>query len=344
MVRLVDIAERVGLSVMTVSKALRDQPDVSKKTRDRIKAAAVEMGYTPDPSAISIRTGVTKLFGLVIPTTTNPIFARMLYAIEEQTHALGYDLLLCHTLNMPEREETCIRRLLSRRVDGIFISPVYRMGNDSRIYRELQKSRTPVVLLGSPAAFCSQFASVQAEELNGSYAATKHLLELGHRRIAYLTGPLPAIWAQERYEGFRRAHHEAGLVVDDSLVFHAGSTIEDGAKAALQFASERCDATAIQAANDMVAIGCAETLIRQGIKIPTDISIVGFGNVLAAEHFRVPLTTIRQPKYRMGVAAVEMMSQLLREECVQSRRLTAELIVRESTTKRDADRPPGRPI
>ena len=331
MVRLIDISERAGVSVMTISKALRDQPDVSAKTRERIKALAKEMGYVPDPNAQSLRTGATKLFGLVIPTTTNPVFARMMFAIEERARELGYDLLLCHTQNKIEIEEACVRRLLSRRVDGIFIAPVYRMATEARIYKELLASKTPVVLLGSPAAFCSQFASVQPEEVAASYAATKHLLELGHKRIAYFTGPLPAIWAQERYEGFRRAHSEAGLDVDDNLVFHAGSTIEDGAKAALEFANEKCDATAIQTCNDLVAIGCAETLLKQGVRIPQDLSLVGYGNILVSEHFRIPLTTIRQPKLRMGLVAVEMMSQLLRGESVESRRLPAELVIRDSS-------------
>lgn len=331
MVRLVDIAKRVGVSVMTVSKALRDQPDVSAATKTRIKQIAKEMGYVPDSSAQGLRTRTTKLFGLIIPSTTNPIFARMVYAIEERAHELGYDLLLAHTYNMIEREAVCIRRLLSRRVDGLFISPVYRMETDARVYRELQASKTPVVLLGSPAAFCSQFVSVQTEELAASFAATQHLLQLGHKRIAYLTGPLPATWAQERYEGYRRAYREAGLEVDDRLVFHAGSTIEDGAKAALQFANEKCDATAIQTVNDLVAIGCAETLLQQGLRIPQDLSLIGFGNVLAAEHFRVPLTTIRQPKFRLGNAAMDSMLQLLRGEAVDNKRLPGELVIREST-------------
>lgn len=331
MVRLVDISKRAGVSVMTVSKALRDQPDVSAKTRERIKGLAKEMGYVPDPSAQGLRSGSSKLFGLVIPTTTNPVFARIVFAIEERARELGYDLLLCHTHNKVEIEEACVRRLLSRRVDGIFLTPVYRMANEARIYKELLASKIPVVLLGSPAAFCSQFASVQPEEVTASYTAAKHLLELGHKRIAYFTGPLPAIWAQERYEGFRRAHSEAGLDVDDNLVFHAGSTIEDGAKAALEFANEKCGATAIQTCNDLVAIGCAETLLKQGIRIPQDLSLVGFGNILVSEHFKIPLTTIRQPKFRMGISAIEMMSQLLRGEPVQNRRLPAELIIRESS-------------
>jgi LacI family transcriptional regulator len=331
MVRLVDIAERLGVSVMTVSKALRDQPDVSAKTRSLIKATAKEMGYVPDSSAQSLRTRATKLFGLVIPSTTNPVFARMVYALEERAQELGYDLLLCHTHNKVEREEQSIRRLLARRVDGIFITPVYRMESDARIYRDLFASKTPTVLLGSPGAFCSQFVCVQTDELPASYSVTKHLLDQGHKRIAYFTGPLPAIWAQERYEGFRRAHREANLDVDDSLIFHAGSTIEDGAKAALQFANEKCGATAIQAANDLIAIGCAETLLQQGLRIPQDLSLAGFGNILVAEHYRVPLTTVRQPKFRLGIAAIEMMLQLLRGETIESRRLPAELVIRDST-------------
>lgn len=316
---------------MTVSKALRDKPDVSASTKARIKQLAKDMGYVPDSSAQGLRTRTTRLFGLVIPSTTNPIFARMVYAIEERAHDLGYDILLAHTNNTPEREAACIRRLLSRRVDGLFVTPVYRMETDAAIYRELHVSKTPVVLLSSPAAFCSQFVSVQTDELTASFAATQHLLDLGHRRIAYFTGPLPATWAQERYEGFRRAHREAGLDVDDKLVFHAGSTIEDGAKAALQFANEKCDATAIQTVNDLVAIGCANTLMQQGVRFPGDVSLIGFGNVLTAEHFRVPLTTIRQPKFRLGNAAMDMMLQLLRGEPVESRRLPGELVIRAST-------------
>jgi DNA-binding LacI/PurR family transcriptional regulator len=122
MVRLKDIARYAGVSVMTVSKALRDQPDVSAATKVRIRSLAQQMGYVPDSSAQGLRTRKTKLFGLVIPSSTNPIFTRMVNAIEERAHELGYGILLAHTHNMPDREEVCIRRLLSRRVDGLFIS------------------------------------------------------------------------------------------------------------------------------------------------------------------------------------------------------------------------------
>jgi LacI family transcriptional regulator len=332
MVRLKDIAQRVGVSVMTVSKALRDEPDVSAATRARIKQLAQQMGYVPDSTAQGLRTRTTKLLGLAIPTITNPIFARVFFAIEERAHELGYDLLLAHTQNLPDREEFCIHRLLSRRVDGLFISPVYRMDPEVHIYQELLARRVPTVLLGPPAPFCKSFVSVEIEELIASYAATRHLLKLGHKRIAYFTGPPAAPWAQERLEGYRRALREANLDVDDRLIFQAGSTIEDGTKATQQMLNESCNATAVQAVNDLVAVGCAEALIAQGLKIPEDISIVGFGNIMTAEHFRVPLTTIRQPKYRLGIAAVDAMMQLLKGQRPEIKRLTAELIERKSTT------------
>ena len=331
MVRLKDIAQLTGVSVMTVSKALRDAPDVSTATKAKIKALAQQLGYVPDSSAQGLRTKTTKLFGLVIPATTNPVYARVVFAVGERAFELGYDVLIAQTLNQAEREEACLRRLLSRRVDGIFITPVYRSEAEAQIYREIVARKIPTVVLGPPASFCKNFVSIEIEELAASYNVTKHLFDLGHKKIAYLTGPPAAPWAHERFEGYRRAHREAGLEVDDKLVFAAGSTLEDGTKAALQMFNEGCHPTAIQAVNDQVAIGAAETLLQQGIKIPGDISIAGFGNILAAEFYRVPLTTISQPKYRLGQAAVETMISLIRGEKAASRRLPAELIVRQST-------------
>ena len=121
MVRLKDIAQKVGVSVMTVSKALRDEPDVSLSTKARLKSLAQEMGYVPDSTAQGLRNRKTRLFGLIIPSLANPIYVRMLLAIQERAYELGYDVLLGYTLHKPEREETCIHRFLSRRVDGLFV-------------------------------------------------------------------------------------------------------------------------------------------------------------------------------------------------------------------------------
>ena len=331
MVRLKDIAQLAGVSVMTVSKALRDEPDVSSATKTRIKQLALQTGYVPDSSAQGLRTKTTKMFGLVIPAPTNPIYSRIIFAIEERAQELGYDLMIAHTLNKPDREELALRRFLSRRVDGLFITPVYRFEAEARIYQEIASRKVPTVLLGPPAPFCKRFAAIEIEETLASYNATKHLLQLGHKKIAYLTGPPATPWAHERFEGYRRALREAGIEVDDRLVFAAGNTIEDGIKATLQMLNEGCHPTAIQAVSDLVAIGCAETLLAQGLKIPQEVSVVGYGNILLAEFYRVPLTTVSQPKYRLGMSAVEVMMGLLRGEAITTRRLGAEFVERKST-------------
>jgi len=331
MIRLKDIAVRAGVSVMTVSKVLRDASDVSVATKARVRQLATEMGYTPDSMAQGLRSRTTRLFGLIIPAATSPIYARAVMAIEEQAHALGYDLLLAHSLNLSDREESAIRRLLSRRIDGLFIVPVYRLDPTAPIYDELLRRGIPTVLLGHRAPFCQKFSNVETEDAAASYAATCHLLELGHKRIAFLTGPPAAPSSHERLEGYRRALREAQIEPDDSLIFNAGSTIEEGEKAALQMVQENPKATAIQAANDLTAIGAAIVYLNQGRKIPEELSIVGFGNFLISEHFRVPLTTVRQPKLRLGVAAMESMQRLLRGEHPESRRLSAELVIRKST-------------
>ena len=331
MVKLKDIAERAGVSAMTVSKALRNATDVSATTKTKIKLMAQQMGYVPDNSARGLRVKATKLFGLVISTLGNPIFPRLVLALEEGARQLGYEVLLAQTLNIPEREEACIRGFLSRRVDGLFISPVYRMGSEARVYKDISARGVPTVLLGHAAPFCAQFVNVECDDIRGSEAAVQHLLKLGHKRIAFLAGPSSAPWNHERFEGYRRALVEADIPLDDKLVFQAGRTIEDGAKAATQMINESPDATAVMAVSDRVAVGCAEVLLKQGLKIPDDISVVGFGNILVSEFYRVPLTTVSQPKLRLGAAAMEIMQQLLHGNRPESKRLPADLVVRASS-------------
>jgi DNA-binding LacI/PurR family transcriptional regulator len=331
MVRLKDIAAQAGVSVMTVSKALRGAPDISAQTKTRIRLLAQQMGYVPDSMAQGLRSRTTKLIGLVLPTVANPVFARTVSAIEEAAHEWGCDLLLAHTLNVPEREDASIRRLLSRRVDGMLIVPVYRLAPSAPIYEELLQRQIPTVILGHRAPFCAQFPNVETDDVTGSYLVTQHLLELGHKRIAFLCGPGAAPWAAERLEGHRRALREAQIEPDDNLVFAAGTWIEDGERAALQALNESVSLTAIQGANDMVAIGAANVFLNQGVRIPHDLSIAGHDNIMLSEHFRVPLTTVRQPKLRLGIAAMEMMQKLRRGERVESKRLSTEIIVRAST-------------
>ena len=274
----------------------------------------------PDSTAQGLRTRTTRLFGVLVSALSSPIFSRVVLAIEERAHDLGYEVMVAQTLDLPDREEACLRRFLARRVDGLFIVPAYRLARDGRVYQELLSQKTPTVIMGHIAGFCNGFVNVEADDLLASYFATRHLMKMGHRRIAFMSGPPGMPWSAERFEGYRRALREDGLDVDDKLVFQAGRSIEDGAKAALQMINP-----------DFMSPLFNETLLKQGLRVPQDVSVVGFGNILLAQHFRVPLTTCRQPKYRLGAAAVEAMQQLLKGKRPDPKRLPAELIVRESS-------------
>ena len=151
MIRLKDIAESAGVSVMTVSKALRNEPDISEATKARIRGIADRAGYVPNNSARGLRTRRTQQFGLIISALSNPMYTRTFMAIEEQAHEMGYEIIVAQTLNNAEREADCIRRLLARQVDGLFIRPVYRPDPSAGIYEELKKRKTPTVILGHRA-------------------------------------------------------------------------------------------------------------------------------------------------------------------------------------------------
>lgn len=316
---------------MTVSKVLRNARDISSETKSRILKISQDMGYVPDSMAQALRTRSTKLLGLVIPSVTNPMFARVVMAVEDRAHELGYDVILAHTANDPNRESLMIRRLISRRVEGLLVSPVHRMEPTAGVFEELERQNTPTIILGQKSPFCAAFPNVESDDLVASHTATQHLLDLGHRQITFLAGPSASPSATERLAGYKRALRDAGIDVDDHLVFHAGGTVEEGEKVALQMLNERTQFTAIQAVNDLVAIGAATTLLKQGLSIPKDFSVVGFGNILISEHFRVPITTVRQPKYRLGEAAMDMMSKWIRGERPAPKRLSSQLVVRESS-------------
>jgi len=336
MVRLKDVAARAGVSVMTVSKVMRDATDISLSTRARVRALAEQMGYVPDSLARGLRTRATRLLGLVIPAAGNPFFSRLLMAVEEQAQQAGYELMLTQSLNLPEREDAAIRRMLSRRVEGLLIAPAGRLALAATIYDELRHRQIPTVILGPTAPFCRPFVTVGAEDLPGSLVATRHLLSLGHRRIAFLAGPPAAPWARERFEGYRSALREAEVEADDRLIFSAGSSFEDGGKAALQMLQEAVDAAAVQAVNDLVAMGAASALLDHQVRVPEQMSVVGFGDLLTSACFRVPLTTVHQPKYRLGVAAMNALIQLIHGQRAEVPRLPMELILHSSTAA-----PPG---
>jgi len=336
MVRLKDIAARACRSIMTLSKALRGARDVSPTTRARVKQLAEQMGYVPNSAAQGLVTRTTRLLGVVISSITNPILTRVVHAIEEHAHESGYDLIVAHTANNTEREEVSIRRLLSRRVDGMFLSPVYRIEPEARVYQELRARGTPVVLLGHPAPFCAGFPGVSVDDLIAGYALTKHLLGLGHQRIAFLSGRLVSPWAQERLEGYRRALREAGRPVDPTLIRHADFREPGGFEAMRSLLDAHPAPDAVFVANNLMAVGALECLAAEGMRVPEDIGIVCFDVIPWADLVRPSLTTVVQPTYELGrTAALLLLDRISSPTRAPSLvTLPTELRVRDSSVPR----------
>lgn len=332
MVRLADIAKAAGVTTMTASRALRNTPHVAAATRHRIQQLAKQMGYVPDFTARSLRTRSQQLLGLIVPNLDDPVFSRLMASINDRALEAGYDLLIAQSMGQIEREQKAVRHFLARRVDAMMIAPVFRPAHKVELYEELQQRGVKVLVMGAPPAFAGAFPYLEPDDIEGARQATLHLVGLGHRRICYLAGPPVQCTSLRRFEGFRKALRESGLDVRDELVFSAGWSIADGEHAALLMLQERANPTAILAAHDWAAVGAARTLLRQGLRVPEDISIVGFGNTPLAENFGIPLTTVRQPKTSWGELAVETVLRMIQGEKVPSRSIPTELLVRESTS------------
>ncbi len=331
MIRLKDVAERAGVSLMTVSKVLRDKPDVSEATKTRIRRLVEEMGYVPNALARGLRTHRTRLLALVLPSLEIPGLGHVAAAVQNGAYERGYELLVAQTQEDTGREEASIRRLLSRGIDGLVIFPVARYAPSVRIYDELRASRIPAVLLGPRSSFCAAFPNVEMDDAAASCRVTQHLIALGHRRIAFFGGPPAASWAQQRLEGYRRALREAGIPWDDRLVFASAGTIAAGEQTALQMLGESTSTTAVQTVSDLAAVGASNAFFKAGIRIPEDLSLAGFGNDPVAEYGRVALTTVQQPNESLGAAAVESLARLLAGGTPRATSVPAQLVVRNST-------------
>ncbi|MSR65717.1 MAG: LacI family transcriptional regulator [Verrucomicrobiae bacterium] len=332
MVTLKQIALEAGVSIMTVSKVMRDYPDIAPKTKERIRAIANQLGYVPDAAARSLRTRSTHTIGVVVPNINQAYFPRVFVGIEQVAKARGYKLFLAHSNDDPEQETAEIRELLSRKVDGLIIAPANRLDGNFEVFTLIESRNVPLVIMDRHPSQLGNLLHVVSDDRQGGYLAAKHLISLGHRAIAILTGPASCPSTQERTEGYRRALQEAGIAHRDELVFTAGHDVADGQKAAAELTNERTKCTAIFAHNDMVAIGAAEFFLQQKWSIPDDISIMGYGDVQSAQYYRVPLTTIRQPQSGMGQLAIQVLFEKMAGRPTESRRMPVEVVTRSSTS------------
>ncbi len=327
--RLVDVAQRSGVSVATVSRHLNGRIQLPGTTIQRIEQAIQDLGYHPNPHARSLSRGRSDTIGLVIPDIGNAYFARLAAAVERAADQHGLALVLCATLNQRAREQEYLRRLGRNHLDGLLFAT--NNPDDGSLAEPISRANRRVVILDEDVQD-ARGPKIFSDNEQGGYLAGRHLLEAGHRRIAFFGGPEAMMSTRERLAGCRRAIAE--VAPDRAVVasYFGAYSVEDGRRSAGRLLAADDDATAILMSSDEIAIGALECFARAGIRIPGRLSVIGFDDVAPFHLFDPPLTCIRQPVEAMGRRAVELLVSGMAGARMRSavERLPVELIVRGS--------------
>jgi LacI family transcriptional regulator len=324
-----DVAERAGVSVATVSYVLNNGPrPVSPETRTRVEEAIAELGYYPNEVARSLRLQQSSTIGLILPNVMNPVFGEIARELESVCTQEGFLVLLCNSDRQHEREKRFIQMLRAKQVDGVVITP---HSEPLTLIEPLLQARIPVIVLEHdlPAVHC-----IAMDELQGGRIATQHLIDLGHRRIALIKRAPTSALSRQRSMGYRQTLAAAGIPYDPQLVLECTAGQAAGAQAMQQLLTLRDPPTAVFTHNDVLAMGALHAIHSAGLRVPDDMSLVGYDDITSAAYFSPPLTTVCTPKAQMGALAGQTLLQLVRrttEQAPHTRFLPVELIVRSST-------------
>jgi LacI family repressor for deo operon, udp, cdd, tsx, nupC, and nupG len=330
-VSIKDIAQAAGVSHSTVSRALSDSPVVSAETKALIQQLAQQMGYSPDARARSLVMGRTHTVGVVVTTITDPFIAEIVQAIEQTALDHGYSVILASSNAEPEREIAAVEMLHSKRVDGVVVTSS-RVG---ALYQShLDRLGVPVVLVNSHSQQRGGYTfSINVDNRHGAYLAAKYLVDLGHRRIAYVTGPADHSDDLDRLAGYREALRVAGIAPDQALVVPGTGRLDGGQGALPVLMALNDPPTAVFCYNDMTAIGLLRVARQAGLPVPEDLAVIGFDDIPFASYVQPRLTTIAQPTSQMGRRALDMVLDLIarRQGSTANVVVRGELIVRESS-------------
>lgn len=332
-VTLKEIAKAAGVSHSTVSRALQGNPMIPPKTTERIRKIADELGYVPNTMASGLRKTHSKVLGVLVRRIDDAFLAEVLQGIEDVLHAEGYSLFLATSHRDPEREKVIIRTMSERRVDGVLICSTEV---DQAHLHQLSQFGVPTVLINNLATEYTTH-SVCHDDVSGGFEVTRHLLELGHTRIAYLGNKRSGRITKDRLRGYKQALTQAGITLRPEYIAAApNGTTEGGATGTEELLKNEPRPTGIVCFNDIMAIGAMYALRKAGLGVSEDCSVTGFDNIPLSKHINPSLTTFHQPRHELGVEAAEMMLRLLNRknrnvDAAELITLRGELVVREST-------------
>ncbi|HEY8472942.1 MAG TPA: substrate-binding domain-containing protein [Natronosporangium sp.] len=334
MVSIRDVASHAGVSVGTVSNVLNRPEIVAPTTRARVLRAISELGFVPNESARQLRRGRGRALGLVVLDVANPFFTDVARGVDEATSAAGLAVIFCNSDGDPAREASFLDLLEEQRVQGVLITPI----DDANERLMRLRERGILVVLLDRLARRPDLCSVSVDDVLGGELAVRHLLETGHRRIAFVGGPARLEQVRDRHQGALRAVRDAGLDEAETLrQFETPhTTVPAGRDAAERILGtpKATRPTAVFCANDLLALGVLQVLTRQRIRVPTDIALVGYDDIDFAAAAAVPLSSVRQPRQRLGRAAAELLiDEANNPESHQHRQVVfePELVVRESS-------------
>jgi DNA-binding LacI/PurR family transcriptional regulator len=327
-VTIKDIAKVAGVSHTTVSRALKGHYSIGAETTARIRKLAKEMGYIPSAVAQSLLSQRTQTIGMVITTTADPFSAQIVGGVEQIAQTAGYSVFLSSSHNNSEQEMAVVETFQRRRVDAIIVTSS-RAG--SLYSSRLDQIQIPIVLINNQEEG-DYLYSVAVDDVHAAQLAVEHLIALGHCRIAYVGAPNRPKSNRRRLAGYRAALEQAGLTPDPALILSpvADNDLERGQSALTLLGAAK--ATSVFCYNDVTAIGLLTACRENGITVPQELSVIGFDDIEPALYVTPPLTTIRQPRLKLGQLAMTMVLNLLEGKEVQDQLLTCELIVRESTS------------
>ena len=333
-VTLKDIAQRLQLSVTTVSRALAGYDDVAENTRQRVRQAAEEMGYYPNITARQLQKQRTDTLAFVIPTHgprfSDRFFSELLAGIGNEAGRNSFDLLVSTQSPDSDSEREAYRRIVhGRRADGVLV--VRTRQNDERI-RLLNEQNFPFVAFGR-SDLDIDFPYVDEDSYEGIRLLTQHMIDLGHKRIGCIAAPSGLLFSQLRASGYRDTLEANDLPIDESLIVHGNLTQRGGFQAGEELLARSPAPTAIIACNDLMALGIMSAAQKMGLTVGQDLSVGGFDDIPQAEHAHPSLTTVRQPVYEIGQRISRMLIELIQGQNLVERQvvLTPQLMIRHSS-------------
>ena len=330
-----DIARELGISPSTVSRALKDHFEISQETINAVKRVAKELNYQPNSLALSLRYSKSNTIGVIIPEIVHFFFSTVISGIEDITQSRGYNVIITQSNESYEREMMNIQTLFNNRVDGVLIS-ISKESFDSAHFEAWLQKGLPIVFFDRVVDSIDS-SRVTVDDFMGGYQATQHLINKGYRKIAHLAGPSNLDITSERLKGYKKAHEDAGLSWDDSLIVFDQATDESDAYKATFELLKSNSPDAIFTSNDMAAMGAIKAAQKYGKNVPQDFGVVGFSNWQFTSLTNPSITTIEQPGFEMGQHAAELLIKQIESESestpYEKIKLPTKLIERESSLK-----------